>query len=210
MYDILELNKKLLSELRDIAKELKIKRVESFRKQDLIYKILDTQAIVVSESKTNKKESPKKESAKKEKTEKDNIRKDTVEAKSDSSQQEPKKRPGRPKKEKKRESEIKAEAVTEKTEVAASPEKDSGKELKERPKSKDDKPFKKEGGRRGDEGFTEDHQVKKATGVNEGKEEIGQSVWTEVSEVEEKSVVTGTGTRNPMSAGKLTNMILKD
>jgi len=153
MYDILELNKKLLSELRDIAKELKIKRVESFRKQDLIYKILDTQAIVVSESKTNKKESPKKESAKKEKTEKDNIRKDTVEAKSDSSQQEPKKRPGRPKKEKKRESEIKAEAVTEKTEVAASPEKDSGKELKERPKSKDDKPFKKEGGRRGDEGF---------------------------------------------------------
>ena len=49
MYDILELNKKLLAELRDIAKELKIKRAESFKKQDLIYKILDTQAIVVSE-----------------------------------------------------------------------------------------------------------------------------------------------------------------
>ena len=56
MYDILELNKKLLAELRDIAKELKIKRVESFKKQDLIYKILDTQAIVVSESKASKKE----------------------------------------------------------------------------------------------------------------------------------------------------------
>ena len=42
MYDILELNKRLLAELRDIAKELKIKRVESFKKQDLIYKILDT------------------------------------------------------------------------------------------------------------------------------------------------------------------------
>ena len=54
MYDILELNKKLLAEWRDIAKELKIKRVESFKKQDLIYKILDTQAIVVSGNKAAK------------------------------------------------------------------------------------------------------------------------------------------------------------
>jgi transcription termination factor Rho len=45
MYDILELNKKLLPELRDIAKGLQIKRVESMKKQDLIYKILDQQAI---------------------------------------------------------------------------------------------------------------------------------------------------------------------
>jgi len=49
MYDILELNKKLLSELREIAKELKIKRVEALKKQDLVYKILDQQAIVASE-----------------------------------------------------------------------------------------------------------------------------------------------------------------
>ncbi|MFC2089266.1 transcription termination factor Rho [Bacteroidota bacterium] len=55
MYDILELNKMLLAELRDIAKELKIKRVESFKKQDLVYKILDMQAIVASEAKTSKK-----------------------------------------------------------------------------------------------------------------------------------------------------------
>jgi len=46
MYDILELNNKLLFELRDIAKGLKIKRVESLRKQDLIYRILDQQAII--------------------------------------------------------------------------------------------------------------------------------------------------------------------
>jgi len=45
MYDILELNKKLVSDLRDIAKELQIKKVESLKKQDLIYKILDQQAI---------------------------------------------------------------------------------------------------------------------------------------------------------------------
>ena len=50
MYDILELNKKLLTELREIAKELKIKRVESLRKQDLVYKILDQQAISATES----------------------------------------------------------------------------------------------------------------------------------------------------------------
>jgi len=54
MYDILELNKKLLPELREIAKGLKIKRVESYRKQDLIYLILDQQAIVeASENKTS-------------------------------------------------------------------------------------------------------------------------------------------------------------
>lgn len=45
MYDILELSKKLLPELREIGKELNIKRIESFKKQDLIYTILDTQAI---------------------------------------------------------------------------------------------------------------------------------------------------------------------
>lgn len=45
MYDILELSKKLLPELRDIAKELKVKKAESLKKQDLIYKILDQQAI---------------------------------------------------------------------------------------------------------------------------------------------------------------------
>ncbi len=54
MYDILELNNKLLTELRDIAKELGIKRVESFKKQDLVYQILDQQAIQASESKAKK------------------------------------------------------------------------------------------------------------------------------------------------------------
>ncbi|HEX2921617.1 MAG TPA: transcription termination factor Rho [Bacteroidales bacterium] len=45
MHDILELSKKLLPELRDIAKELNIKKAESLKKQDLIYKILDQQAL---------------------------------------------------------------------------------------------------------------------------------------------------------------------
>ncbi len=53
MYDILELNKKLLSDLRIIAKDLGIKRVDAFKKQDLVYQILDAQAIKASERKTN-------------------------------------------------------------------------------------------------------------------------------------------------------------
>jgi transcription termination factor Rho len=53
MYDIVELNKKLLPELREIAKELNVKRTESFKKQELIYKILDQQAIVASESRAS-------------------------------------------------------------------------------------------------------------------------------------------------------------
>jgi transcription termination factor Rho len=62
MYDILELNKKLLSELKEIAKELNIKRVDSFKKQDLIYKILDEQAIIASEKKKGDKSAEKKSS----------------------------------------------------------------------------------------------------------------------------------------------------
>jgi transcription termination factor Rho len=50
MYDILELSKKLLPELKDIAKELKIKKAESLKKQDLIYKILDQQAIEATDN----------------------------------------------------------------------------------------------------------------------------------------------------------------
>lgn len=45
MYDILELNTKLLTELREIAKSMGVKRVETMKKQDLIFKILDQQAI---------------------------------------------------------------------------------------------------------------------------------------------------------------------
>lgn len=48
MYDILELNSKLLPELKEIAKNLGVHKVESFRKKDLIYKILDLQAIKAS------------------------------------------------------------------------------------------------------------------------------------------------------------------
>ncbi|MEO6882488.1 MAG: transcription termination factor Rho [Bacteroidia bacterium] len=45
MYDILELNNKLVNELKDIAKALNVPKYEALKKQDLIYKILDQQAL---------------------------------------------------------------------------------------------------------------------------------------------------------------------
>ena len=44
-YNILELNEKLLPELQSIAGELGIKKVSSLKKEELIYRILDEQAI---------------------------------------------------------------------------------------------------------------------------------------------------------------------
>lgn len=44
-YNILELNEKLLPELQKIAEELGIKKISSLRKEELVYKILDEQAI---------------------------------------------------------------------------------------------------------------------------------------------------------------------
>lgn len=45
MYDIIELNGKLLPELKQIAKDLDIKKTNNLKKQDIIYKILDHQAL---------------------------------------------------------------------------------------------------------------------------------------------------------------------
>jgi transcription termination factor Rho len=44
MYDIAALNEKSIQELRDIAQALRIREFDSLKKQDLVYKILDTQA----------------------------------------------------------------------------------------------------------------------------------------------------------------------
>ncbi|MDR1344315.1 MAG: transcription termination factor Rho [Tannerellaceae bacterium] len=47
-YNILELNERLLSELQKIAGELGIKKVSSLKKEDLVYRILDEQAISIA------------------------------------------------------------------------------------------------------------------------------------------------------------------
>lgn len=55
MYDIIELNAKSQDDLFAIAKELSIKKAESFSKEDLVYKILDEQAIQSRENPRPKK-----------------------------------------------------------------------------------------------------------------------------------------------------------
>ena len=51
MYDILQLNDMLVPELLDIAEQLKIPGAKKLDKQELVYKILDKQAVTASEGK---------------------------------------------------------------------------------------------------------------------------------------------------------------
>jgi transcription termination factor Rho len=53
MYDIIQLNDMLVPELLDIAEQLKIANAKKLNKQDLVYKILDKQAVIESADKTS-------------------------------------------------------------------------------------------------------------------------------------------------------------
>jgi transcription termination factor Rho len=53
MYDILQLNDMLVPELLDIAEQLKIAGAKKLDKQELVYKILDKQAVAASEGKAD-------------------------------------------------------------------------------------------------------------------------------------------------------------
>ena len=53
MYDILQLNDMLVPELLDIAEQLKIPNSKKMDKQDIIYKILDKQAVLASSAKSS-------------------------------------------------------------------------------------------------------------------------------------------------------------
>src|SRR5579863_4948718 len=53
MYDILQLNDMLVPELLDIAEQLKISGAKKLDKQEIIYKILDKQAVAASEGKAD-------------------------------------------------------------------------------------------------------------------------------------------------------------
>jgi transcription termination factor Rho len=59
MYDILQLNDMLVPELQDIAEQLAIPNFKKLEKQDLIFKILDKQAIMNSATKNEEGEKPK-------------------------------------------------------------------------------------------------------------------------------------------------------
>lgn len=53
MYNILELNDKLLPELKQIAKDMGIKKGDALKKEELVYKILDEQAVNKAAQKKN-------------------------------------------------------------------------------------------------------------------------------------------------------------
>jgi transcription termination factor Rho len=59
MYDILQLNDMLVPELHDIAEQLNIPGSKKLDKQELIYKILDKQAVMASEAKADPSDKPK-------------------------------------------------------------------------------------------------------------------------------------------------------
>jgi transcription termination factor Rho len=59
MYDILQLNDMLVPELLDIAEQLKITGAKKLDKQDLVYKILDKQAVLNAGDKSNDAEEDK-------------------------------------------------------------------------------------------------------------------------------------------------------
>ena len=59
MYDILQLNDMLVPELLDIAEDLKIDNAKKLGKQELVFKILDKQAVMSSAQKPGPEERPK-------------------------------------------------------------------------------------------------------------------------------------------------------
>jgi len=71
-YDILQLNDMLVPELKDIAKVLRIKNMNKLNKQELIYKILDEQA--VNEKENTSSEDPPTKKVSTEKTEDENAK----------------------------------------------------------------------------------------------------------------------------------------
>lgn len=93
MYDIIELNNKLVGELREIAKSLEIPKIDKLLKQDLIYKILDQQALnpakITKEKKGDETETPENEAEVKK------VRKNTQKNKTRSNAKTPKPAPAK-------------------------------------------------------------------------------------------------------------------
>ncbi len=65
MFDIIELRKKTLVELKAIAKELKLKSADKFKKDELVHKIIDQQAIMDAQKVSDEKPVRKKAAFKK-------------------------------------------------------------------------------------------------------------------------------------------------
>ena len=132
MYTIDELKLRLLSELKEIAEQMGVKNFKKLAKQDLIYAILDQQAITPEANLPKKEAKEEKEDKKEAAAEKPKRRKRKEDAKSEDVEEKPKRRP-------KRENVTEASAEAEKAESI-----DESKE----PEEKKDRPQRerKEGG----------------------------------------------------------------
>jgi transcription termination factor Rho len=131
MYDIITLNSKLVGELRQIAKELEIPKFEKLIKRDLIYKILDQQALrhpVKERDVTEHQKRPYKrrntedskplqEKKKEEAVKAVETEKNTADTKTEEQPQQPKRRRGRPRKVQQPAANTKEETNTKNTEV---------------------------------------------------------------------------------------------
>lgn len=110
VYNIIELNEKLTTELRKLAKEMGIRRPDAYKKEELIYKILDEQAIAETQKKKptqpdkQKDASQKKTDADKKKEDlRSNVKKTEDEKKKDHPPQQSQKKPAAPPKQERKE-----------------------------------------------------------------------------------------------------------
>ncbi len=76
MYNIIQLNDKDLSELQEIAKELGLKKTTSLKKEELVYRILDEQAIAEAAKKATAKTNEDKKEAQPRKRSRISVKKD--------------------------------------------------------------------------------------------------------------------------------------
>ncbi|MEJ2595337.1 MAG: transcription termination factor Rho [bacterium] len=97
MYDIVELNGKLVAELREIAQKLNIPKTEKLLKKDLIYKILDQQALHPSKDMLDKEVKDKSKNSQK-KTGKTDAAKSNAGKEDNKKGEEKPRRRGRPRK----------------------------------------------------------------------------------------------------------------
>ncbi len=127
-YDILQLNDMLVPELVDIASNMKIKNVKKLDKQELIYKILDQQALNESEKSDSEEKKPKARRGRKPKAEEEQKEeapaKEAKTAAKETTEEKPKARRSR-----------KPKAEEEQKEEA--PAKEAKKEAKEAPQAKE-------------------------------------------------------------------------
>ena len=111
MYNIIQLNDKSLSELQTIAQELGIKKTDSLKKEELVYKILDEQAIAGATKKVaadklkeeRKADKQKRARSKKETSDKTTAPKAAADKAETTEQNKPAEQPARPADEKKEE-----------------------------------------------------------------------------------------------------------